>query len=210
MCYRGLRCCGDVYKRQVKGDADVTVVVAAADAKISLKDYKGKAAVIVSEDNVAISDAPAGTEIEAAENVTGVTANGTGVSEGTEITIPDKSTSGGGSSGGSGGGSEPAVNAAQEATDKAWSTLKTELEKITGNNGDPLVTASSDEKGAYQLTLNVDAIQAGSGASVSYTHLDVYKRQCTIVLVLFFMSGLLFYLYYCNTVFLLCLVKYAH
>lgn len=148
----------------VKGDADVTVVVAAADAKISLKDYKGKAAVIVSEDNVAISDAPAGTEIEAAENVTGVTANGTGVSEGTEITIPDKSTSGGGSSGGSGGGSEPAVNAAQEATDKAWSTLKTELEKITGNNGDPLVTASSDEKGAYQLTLNVDAIQAGSGA----------------------------------------------
>lgn len=30
-----------------------------------------------------------------------------------------------------------------------------------------------------------------------------------IVLVLFFMSGLLFYLYYCNTVFLLCLVKYA-
>jgi hypothetical protein len=88
----------------VTGGADVTVTVAAKDAKVSLKGFTGTATVVIKEDNVAITDAPNGTKITVAEGVDGATVNGSKVSADTTMTLGGTTT--GGTSGGvvSGGG----------------------------------------------------------------------------------------------------------
>jgi hypothetical protein len=88
----------------VTGDANVTVVVAAEDAEVSLKGAKGSVRVIVLENNVNVTDAPAGATITVAEDVTGTKVNDSAVSAGQEVVIPDNTPSGGGGGGSSSGG----------------------------------------------------------------------------------------------------------
>ena len=88
----------------VTGSGDVTVVVASEDADVSLKGSTGNVAVIALENNVTVTDAPAGTTVTAAENVTGATVNGSPVSSDEPATVPSTPASGGSSGGSSSSG----------------------------------------------------------------------------------------------------------
>ena len=97
----------------ITGDADVTVAVAKEGVTVSLDGYTGTAQVNVLENDVAIADAPAGTVVTTAENVTGTSVNGDSVAAGENVSVeeeeeqPAPSGGGGGSTGGgsTGGGS---------------------------------------------------------------------------------------------------------
>lgn len=95
------------------GSGDVTVSVASAGAQVDLEGMTGQVSVIVLEDDVAITNAPEGTEITVADKASGTTVNGDAVAAGGEITIPEETeqtTTGGGSGGGGstgGGGTTP-------------------------------------------------------------------------------------------------------
>ncbi|MBM6918756.1 S-layer homology domain-containing protein [Intestinimonas butyriciproducens] len=90
----------------ITGDADATVVVAAEGAKVSMKGYTGDATVSVVADDVAITNAPAGTVITVADDAAGTTVNGEAVAAGEEIVIPEEQPAPGGG-GSTGGGTEP-------------------------------------------------------------------------------------------------------
>lgn len=141
------------------GSADVVVSVYAEDASVSLKGFNGNARVVAQRDGVTVTNAPAGTVIEAAEGVEGTKANGQQLAADSEVVISGGTTSGGGG----GGGSSSQSNDARDAADAAWDDLEKALNGITGHDGAVLVKAGH-EGSAYSLTLNVDAIQAGTGA----------------------------------------------
>ena len=148
----------------ITGNAAITVAVVSEAATVSLEGFEGEVRVIVLEDNVQITNAPAGTEIITAEDVSGTSVNGTVLSDDTEFTVPEESTSA--SVGGGGGGSvtpEPEENEAQKAVESAWAALGKGLADFKGYDGAQLVTA--DQSGdVFALTLDVDAIMAGSAA----------------------------------------------
>lgn len=73
----------------VKAASDVTIVVAVEDATVSLEGTTGEVEVIVREDDVSVVDAPVGTTIITADDVTGTTANGSSVAEDSSIVISD-------------------------------------------------------------------------------------------------------------------------
>lgn len=77
----------------VTGSANATIVVAAEKANVSLDGYTGTATVNVIANDVAITDAPAGTTVAAAENVTGITANGSDVAADDSIVIGGSTSS---------------------------------------------------------------------------------------------------------------------
>lgn len=82
----------------VTGSGNVAVVVAEENAKVSLKGATGAVEVIVKENNVNVTDAPAGTVITVTAGATGVVANGESVTAGGTVTIPTtKPSTGGGS-----------------------------------------------------------------------------------------------------------------
>ena len=94
----------------LSGSGDVTVAVASAGAQVDLEGMTGEVAVVVLEDDVAITNAPEGTVITVADDVAGTTVNGDAVAAGEEIVIPEEqpapSGGGGGGSTGGGGGEE--------------------------------------------------------------------------------------------------------
>ena len=88
------------------GSGDVTVSVASAGAQVDLEGMTGQVSVVVLEDDVAITNAPEGTEIIVADDASGTTVNGDAVAAGEEIVIPEEqpAPSGGGGGGSTGGG----------------------------------------------------------------------------------------------------------
>ena len=94
----------------LSGSGDVTVAVASEGAQVDLEGMTGEVAVVVLEDDVAITNAPEGTVITVADDVAGTTVNGDAVAAGEEIVIPEEqpapSGGGGGGSTGGGGGEE--------------------------------------------------------------------------------------------------------
>ena len=89
------------------GSGDVTVAVASEGAQVDLEGMTGEVAVVVLEDDVAITNAPEGTVITVADDAAGTTVNGEAAAAGEEIVIPEEqpAPSGGGGGGGGGGGS---------------------------------------------------------------------------------------------------------
>lgn len=69
------------------GSADVVVSVYAEDASVSLKGFNGNARVVAQRDGVTVTNAPAGTVIEAAEGVEGTKANGQQLAADSEVVI---------------------------------------------------------------------------------------------------------------------------
>ena len=90
----------------LSGSGDVTVAVASEGAQVDLEGMTGEVAVVVLEDDVAITNAPEGTVITVADDVAGTTVNGDAVAAGEEIVIPEEqpAPSGGGGGGSTGGG----------------------------------------------------------------------------------------------------------
>lgn len=89
----------------LSGSGDVTVSVASAGAQVDLEGMTGEVAVVVLEDDVAITNAPEGTVITVADDATGTTVNGEAVAAGEEIVIPEEQPAPSGGGGGGGGGS---------------------------------------------------------------------------------------------------------
>ena len=86
----------------LSGSGDVTVAVASEGAQVDLEGMTGEVAVVVLEDDVAITNAPEGTVITVADDAAGTTVNGEAVAAGEEIVIPEEQPA---PSGGGGGGS---------------------------------------------------------------------------------------------------------
>ena len=86
----------------LSGSGDVLVAVAKADANVNVSGMTGSVEVVALENNVAVSGAPAGTTVMAAEGVTGTTVNGISVPADGQVTVstPSGGSSGGGNSGG--------------------------------------------------------------------------------------------------------------
>ena len=93
----------------LSGSGDVTVSVASAGAQVDLEGMTGEVAVVVLEDDVAITNAPEGTVITVADDAAGTTVNGEAVAAGEEIVIPEEqpAPSGGGGGGGGSGSVTP-------------------------------------------------------------------------------------------------------
>lgn len=131
----------------VSGSGDVNVVVGSEGAKVSLSGATGAVEVTALENNVAVTNAPAGTTITAVEGVTGTTANGQAVTAGGEVTIPAQTTGGGG------GGSvtptpDPDPDPVERPTiivgDKEYTWDADEQEYVTGD-GDEKEYLSQDD-----------------------------------------------------------------
>ncbi len=84
----------DEVKIEGNADSNLPIVVAGGAAKVDMEGVEGEATVQVQVSNVAIENAPVGTEIVADETATGVTANGIDVSGDADkdIVIPGPTT----------------------------------------------------------------------------------------------------------------------
>lgn len=137
----------------ITGDADATVVVAAEGAKVSMKGYTGDATVSVVADDVAITNAPAGTVITVADDVSGTTVNGEAVAAGEEIVIPEEqpAPSGGGGStgGGSTGGSTERPTITVGNKDYVWNDDKEEYIHV-GSDGKEEILVPGDITGGIE------------------------------------------------------------
>lgn len=105
-----------------KADPDVPIIITGEVGKVDMGKVEGEAVVQVNKSDVAIKNAPVGTEIKAAEDAKNVTANDIDVSKDTDkdVIIPEPSkpgtgTGGGGGSGGGGGYTPPTPSKVTEA-----------------------------------------------------------------------------------------------
>lgn len=89
-----------------KADPDVPIIITGEAGKVDMGKVEGEAVVQVNKSDVAIKNAPVGTEIKAAEDAKNVTANDIDVSKDTDkdVVIPEPSKPGTGGTGGTGTG----------------------------------------------------------------------------------------------------------
>lgn len=135
----------------LSGSGDVTVAVASEGAQVDLEGMTGEVAVVVLEDDVAITNAPEGTVITVADDVAGTTVNGEAAAAGEEIVIPEEqpapsggggggSTGGGGGSiGGGGGGEEKRPTITVGNKDYVWDDDKEEYIYVDGDGKEEIL-----------------------------------------------------------------------
>ena len=150
----------------LSGSGDVTVAVASEGAQVDLEGMTGEVAVVVLEDDVAITNAPEGTVITVADDAAGTTVNGEAVAAGEEIVIPEKqpapsggggggSTGGGGGSSGGGGGTVPEPEPERPTTiivggkDYVWNDDKEEYIHV-GSDGKEEILVPGDITGGIE------------------------------------------------------------